>query len=111
MRTSYFKICWLILPLFAIASCGPSGNTDSSSKTMEFKKIPVSYPVTRQDTTVVDTYFETAVKDPYRWLEDDMSEETADWVIEGPRKIDSKSVISQNHYLKLAPVSYKKLEK
>ena len=38
------------------------------------------YPDTRRDTTVVDDYFGTLVADPYRWLEDDNSEETADWV-------------------------------
>ncbi|MCU0407974.1 MAG: prolyl oligopeptidase family serine peptidase [Bacteroidales bacterium] len=39
------------------------------------------YPITRKDT-VTDNYFGTAVADPYRWLEDDMSEETAGWVAE-----------------------------
>ncbi|WJG11035.1 prolyl oligopeptidase family serine peptidase [Aliiglaciecola sp. LCG003] len=38
-----------------------------------------SYPVTRQDGTI-DDYFGQKVADPYRWLEDDMSEETAQWV-------------------------------
>ncbi|MBD1556337.1 S9 family peptidase [Vibrio sp. S9_S30] len=37
------------------------------------------YPETKQ-SDVVDTYFSTEVSDPYRWLEDDRSEETADWV-------------------------------
>lgn len=41
--------------------------------------IAVNYPETKKVDTV-DTYFGTEVKDPYRWLEDDMSEETADWV-------------------------------
>ena len=36
-------------------------------------------PVTREDDTV-DVYFGTEVADPYRWLEDDRSEETAAWV-------------------------------
>jgi len=35
--------------------------------------------VTRKDNTV-DTYFGTEVADPYRWLEDDASAETAEWV-------------------------------
>lgn len=39
----------------------------------------VEYPKTRKDNTV-DQYFGTDVKDPYRWLEDDRSEETAAWV-------------------------------
>ncbi|MDA3854359.1 MAG: prolyl oligopeptidase family serine peptidase [Bacteroidales bacterium] len=44
------------------------------------KKIEaVIYPETKKGD-VVDTYFDTEVADPYRWLEDDMSEETAQWV-------------------------------
>jgi prolyl oligopeptidase len=39
----------------------------------------MTYPETTKGT-VVDTYFDTAVPDPYRWLEDDMSDETAAWV-------------------------------
>ncbi|EHD0105372.1 S9 family peptidase [Vibrio parahaemolyticus] len=37
------------------------------------------YPKTRKDS-VVDTYFSHDIADPYRWLEDDRSEETAQWV-------------------------------
>ena len=37
------------------------------------------YPETRKADNV-DTYFGTNVPDPYRWLEDDRSEETAQWV-------------------------------
>ncbi len=40
---------------------------------------PVSYPETKVCDTVND-YFGTKVADPYRWLEDDYSEETANWV-------------------------------
>jgi len=40
---------------------------------------PASYPKT-QKGTVTDTYFGTAVADPYRWLEDDQSAETKAWV-------------------------------
>jgi len=39
----------------------------------------VNYPSTKKDTTAT-TYFETDIKDPYRWLEDDRSEETKTWV-------------------------------
>ena len=39
----------------------------------------MTYPKTKKVDTVTN-YFGTQVKDPYRWLEDDMSEETARWV-------------------------------
>ena len=39
-----------------------------------------AYPETYRDTTVVDDYFGTLVADPYRWLENDTSEQTAAWV-------------------------------
>jgi prolyl oligopeptidase len=44
-------------------------------------KNKIEYPVTKKGD-VVDNYFGTGVPDPYRWLEDDMSEETAAWVKE-----------------------------
>jgi prolyl oligopeptidase len=39
----------------------------------------IKYPQAHKDATV-DTYFGTAVPDPYRWLEDDRSAETSAWV-------------------------------
>ena len=41
----------------------------------------IEYPLTKK-VDVTDDYFGTRVPDPYRWLEDDMSEETAAWVSE-----------------------------
>ncbi len=42
---------------------------------------PLTYPKTKK-VNVSDTYFGTTVEDPYRWLEDDRSVETAEWVKE-----------------------------
>ena len=39
----------------------------------------INYPVTPRDNTV-DEYFGTKVPDPYRWLENDTSAQTARWV-------------------------------
>jgi prolyl oligopeptidase len=51
--------------------------TFSQNQKME----PLIYPQTKK-TATVDTYFGTEVNDPYRWLEDDKSLETAAWVKE-----------------------------
>ncbi|HMT29029.1 MAG TPA: S9 family peptidase, partial [Bacteroidia bacterium] len=39
----------------------------------------LNYPATKK-INQVDTYFESNIEDPYRWLEDDNSIETASWV-------------------------------
>ncbi len=40
-----------------------------------------TYPVTKK-VDQVDAYFDTAVADPYRWLEDDNSAQTKAWVVQ-----------------------------
>ncbi|MCB9170718.1 MAG: S9 family peptidase [Flavobacteriales bacterium] len=40
----------------------------------------LTYPETRKDPSAGDTLFGEWVADPYRWLENDTSAETADWV-------------------------------
>lgn len=54
----------------------------------------IQYPQAKKVDTV-DNYFGTKVSDPYRWLEDDNSEETAKWV-EAENKIT-------NSYLQKIP--------
>lgn len=43
------------------------------------QKGKMTYPTTKKDNTV-DTYFGVKVPDPYRWLENDTTQETASWV-------------------------------
>lgn len=64
------KLFYLFLFIFAMA-CTKNAKTE--------RNISVQYPETKQVDTV-DYYFDTAVQDPYRWLEDDRSEETEAWV-------------------------------
>ncbi|WP_240543544.1 prolyl oligopeptidase family serine peptidase [Spirosoma foliorum] len=51
----------------------------SSSIALGQSAHPLTYPQARK-TDQVDTYHGTQVADPYRWLEDDRSAETAEWV-------------------------------
>jgi prolyl oligopeptidase len=39
----------------------------------------INYPLTEKKV-IIDTYFETDIEDPYRWLEDDLSLDTMNWV-------------------------------
>ncbi|CAN5473848.1 prolyl oligopeptidase family serine peptidase [soil metagenome] len=61
---------------------------------MTIKTLP--YPVTKKVDTV-DTYFGTAVPDPYRWLEDDRAADTKAWV-------QAENKVTQNY---LAQVPYR----
>ena len=66
MKHSLFSATLLLL-----VACNQNPNNTNDEK--------MNYPQTRMDNTV-DTYFGTQVADPYRWLEDDRSAETAQWV-------------------------------
>lgn len=63
---------WIVLGALAIGAC--------TNDTKEEESMKMTYPETRKDQTVVDNYFGAEVADPYRWLEDDLSEETGNWV-------------------------------
>ena len=58
-----------------LMGCGKSGNENTDSASALDDKLVTT---TRGDH--VDTYFGVEVPDPYRWLEDDLSEDTADWI-------------------------------
>ncbi len=61
----------LRMMLFAIVMTAMAFNLTAQTR--------LSYPETRKMDTV-DSYFGTEVADPYRWLEDDNSDETKAWV-------------------------------
>ena len=66
MKHSLFSATLLLL-----VACNQNPDNTNDEK--------MNYPQTRMDNTV-DTYFGIQVADPYRWLEDDRSAETAQWV-------------------------------
>jgi prolyl oligopeptidase len=81
----YFPLLLAITLSNGIIACsGPSNLNNSDVQTMNedkttTAKIKLNYPMTKKGS-VVDTYFGTDIADPYRWLEDDRSDDTAAWV-------------------------------
>ena len=59
-----------------VVSCSHTRRVPESGS----KSIKVEYPKTKKDVAVRDNYFGKEVEDPYRWLENDTSAETAAWV-------------------------------
>jgi prolyl oligopeptidase len=74
------KIIALVISTWIVAcSVDYTANKKSADENEKSQSIEVSYPMTKKGP-VVDEYFGHKVADPYRWLEDDMSDETAEWV-------------------------------
>lgn len=48
-------------------------------QSVDFSPIPVTYPKTLTDSTIVDHYHGKKVVDPFRWLEDDHATATKEW--------------------------------
>ena len=75
------KIFLFSLIALFLTSCKTTVPTTETKTTIEQPKqtMAFTYPETKKVDTVTN-YFGTEVKDPYRWLEDDRSDETAAWV-------------------------------
>ncbi|MBC2843956.1 prolyl oligopeptidase family serine peptidase [Winogradskyella flava] len=65
------KLLLITVALSIFVSC--------KNETDKLKPIIVDYPETKKVDTI-DSYFGQDIPDPYRWLEDDRSEETEAWV-------------------------------
>ncbi|MFC3188053.1 prolyl oligopeptidase family protein [Shewanella intestini] len=69
--------------VFCALTTGCMENTLNTPTSFKVKSADVNehllYPQTVK-SKVVDSYFDEKVADPYRWLEDDLSQETANWV-------------------------------
>ena len=76
-----FKQTLACAVLVALSGCSEPTNTatNKEAKAPMSQANSVNYPVTKKGN-VVDNYFGETLADPYRWLEDDMSAETANWV-------------------------------
>ncbi len=83
MRKPMKHIAIISLVTLAIMGCSESNqsvdNKAANQPSVTASQSSINYPETKK-VDVVDDYFGTKVADPYRWLEDDRSPETAEWV-------------------------------
>ena len=81
-QQTYFSLSWkqyLISSKIKIKMIRKFSILSIAVLAMLMSAAQIKYPETRK-VTQVDDYFGTKVNDPYRWLEDDKSTETAAWV-------------------------------
>lgn len=74
------RIVVVLLSMIILSSC---------TKNEKVKINMMAYPETKK-VDVVDDYFGTKIEDPYRWLENDTSKETAEWV-------KAQNAVTQNY--------------
>ncbi|MCP3428696.1 prolyl oligopeptidase family serine peptidase [Opacimonas viscosa] len=98
MQRQFLKTSVSLGLLAALIACQPNQThpTESPDTPSTIQEITVTYPETRK-SDVVDVYFGQEVPDPYRWLEDDRSPETENWV-------KAQNTATQNY---LAQIPYK----
>jgi prolyl oligopeptidase len=73
------KLFLAFVTISILTSCYAQTSNHKKNTNQAQQAMTIIYPTTKKVDTV-DTYFGIAVKDPYRWLENDRSEETAAWV-------------------------------
>lgn len=77
----------ILLAAIVAGSCANNKTNEPIAPAAEITQMP--YPETRKGD-VSDDYFGTTVADPYRWLEDDLSDETKQWV-------EAQNKVTQHH--------------